>query len=188
MEDLKVQEKTVNGVNIAVVQDTINLASGQPEMAHSTFKITNQWNGGIRSTTTMGDMFAAEQIIPHKTELAIQSDEPEMLSGTDLAPNPVEQLLSALASCVTTSIIAHSAVRGITINALSSEIEGDIDLNGFLDLDSSVPIGYSEIRVKLLIDTDYEDIGEVASLHRFSPVYNTIINATPVRVEASQGA
>jgi uncharacterized OsmC-like protein len=41
-----------------------------------------------------------------------------MLAGSDQAANPVEHLLNALASCLTTSIIAHAAVNGIEIEEL----------------------------------------------------------------------
>ena len=43
----------------------------------------------------------------------------------------VEHLLHALASCVTMRMVAHAAVRGIEIQELESELEGDIDLSGF---------------------------------------------------------
>ena len=77
----------------------------------------------------------------------MDADEPPILAGKDEAANPVEHLLHALASCVTTSIVAHAAVRGIEIEEIEAELEGDIDLNGFLGLDPDVPKGYSAIRV-----------------------------------------
>jgi uncharacterized OsmC-like protein len=55
-------------------------------------------------------------------------------SGEDQAPNPVEHLLNALAGCLTTAMVAHAAVRGIHIEELESEIEGDLDLRGYLGL------------------------------------------------------
>jgi hypothetical protein len=47
-------------------------------------------------------------------------------------------------------MVAHAAVRGIEIQELESEFEGDIDLRGFLGLASDVPKGYTEIRVKFI--------------------------------------
>ena len=38
-----------------------------------------------------------------------------------------QDLLHALAACLTTGMVAHAAVRGIHIEELESEIEGDID-------------------------------------------------------------
>ena len=61
------------------------------------------------------------------TLMATEADDPPNLAGHDEAPNPVEHLLHALASCLTTSMVAHAAVRGIAIEALESELEGDRD-------------------------------------------------------------
>jgi hypothetical protein len=49
-------------------------------------------------------------------------------------------LLHALASRLTTSMAAHAAVRGIEIEELESELEGDIDLR--LSAWRSTPKGY----------------------------------------------
>ena len=42
---------------------------------------------------------------------ATEADEPPIIAGNDEGPNPVEHLLHALASCLTTSMVAHPAVR-----------------------------------------------------------------------------
>ncbi len=173
---------SVNGISIRVLSETISAVEDDRDLGLSRFKIHNKWDGGTRSVTTVGDMFAAKQKISHKGDHEMKSDEPEMLAGTDLAPNPVEQLLSALASCVVTSIIAHASLKGIQINSLSSELEGDIDLNGFLGLDDSVPRGYGEIVMKLDIDSPHEDLEEIRKLSHFSPVFNTITNSADVSV------
>ncbi len=52
----------------------------------------------------------------------------------DIGPNPVEYLLTALLSCLTTTMVYHAALRGIHIEELESEVEGDLDLQGFFGL------------------------------------------------------
>jgi uncharacterized OsmC-like protein len=94
----------------------------------------------------------------------------------------VEHLLNALAGCVTTSMVAHAAVRGIEIQELESELEGDIDLWGFFGL-ADVPKGYTAIRVKFKVKTAEENIEKLKSLAAFSPVYNTLINGTKVDIQ-----
>ena len=113
----------------------------------------------------------------------LHADEPPILAGGDEAANPVEQLLNALASCVTTSIVAHAAVRGIEIEALESELEGDIDLRGFFGIDPDVPRGYTEIRLKYKVKTAPENLEELKSLAEMSPVYNTLTQGTRVDIE-----
>ncbi len=172
----------VNGISINVLSETVSAVEADRGLGLSRFKIHNTWDGGTRSTTTVGDMYAAKQTIAHNGDHQMKSDEPEMLSGTDLAPNPVEQLLSALASCVVTSIIAHASLKGIQIDALTSELEGDINLTGFLGVDDTVSRGYNKIVIKLKIDTPHKDLDEIRLLSHYSPVFNTITNSADVSV------
>ena len=101
----------------------------------------------------------------------------------DNGANPVEHLLNALAGCVTTSMVAHAAVLGIHIEELESELEGDIDLNGFLGLDSGVPKGFTDIRVKFKVKTAPENLEKLRQLVTFSPVYNTLIHSPNVDIQ-----
>jgi hypothetical protein len=65
--------------------------------------------------------------------------EPPVLLGANEGANPVEFLLHALAGCVTTTFVLHATARGIAIQELSTQLEGEIDLQGLLGLDDSVP-------------------------------------------------
>jgi uncharacterized OsmC-like protein len=95
----------------------------------------------------------------------------------------VEHLLHALASCLTTSMVAHAAVRGIQIEELESELEGDIDLRGFLGLAPDVPKGYTEIRANFRVKARPEDVPRIRELAAFSPVFNTLTQGARVSVE-----
>ena len=75
--------------------------------------------------------------------------EPPVLLGKNEGANPVEFLLHGLAGCVTTTFILHASARGVTIHELSTELDGDIDLQGLLGLDDSITPGYQEIRIKM---------------------------------------
>jgi len=95
----------------------------------------------------------------------------------------VEHLLNALAACVTTSMVAHAAVRGIHIDELESELEGDIDLRGFLGLSSNVPKGFTEIRVKFKVKADMDNLEHLKRLAAYSPVFNTITQGANVDIQ-----
>jgi uncharacterized OsmC-like protein len=82
-------------------------------------------------------------------------------------------------------MVAHAAVRGIHIEELESELEGDIDLNGFLGLDESVPKGFTDIRVKFRVKSDIENMERLKRLTRFSPVFNTITQGANVNIEVT---
>jgi hypothetical protein len=47
----------------------------------------------------------------------------------------------------------HAAARGIAIDAIESQIDGDIDLRGFLGLTPDVRKGYSALRVHMRVKT-----------------------------------
>lgn len=106
-----------------------------------------------------------------------------MLLGNNEGANPVEFLLHALAGCVTTTTVLHAAARGVRIFSLSTELEGDIDLQGFLALSDAVPVGYEQIRIRMKIEADCSDqeldaLLDFAQAH--SPVCNTICRPVPV--------
>jgi len=73
--------------------------------------------------------------------------------------------------------------RGISAEELESELEGDLDLNGFLGLDPGAPKGYTNIRMKFKVKTDAENLKLLRRLSEFSPVYNTLSHGVNVDVE-----
>lgn len=179
-------EKTlnrINGINLNILKETVNSIQKDPELGRCKFRARNKWLDANHNCSTISGFYGAQQEIPHKQEFELHADEPSILAGEDQGANPVEHLLNALASCVTTSMVAHAAVRGLHIEELESELEGDIDLSGFLGLDPSVPKGYTNIRVKFKVKTDPENLKRLKSLAEFSPVYNTITHGTKVDIE-----
>ena len=173
----------VNGINLNVLNETVSAIQDDPELGSCKFRARNKWIDANHNCSTISGFYGAKQEIAHKQEFELHADEPPILAGEDLGANPVEHLLHALASCVTTSIVAHAAIRGIHIEELESELEGDIDLRGFLGLDPKVPKGYTNIRMKFKVKTDAENFKRLKSLSEFSPVYNTITQGAKVDIE-----
>ena len=58
-----------------------------------------------------------------------------MLCGTDTAANPVELVLQAYGACLSIGYSMNAAVRGIKVRAIRINVEGEIDLPGFLGLE-----------------------------------------------------
>lgn len=79
-------------------------------------------------------------------------------------------------------MVAHAAVLGIQIEELESGLEGDIDPNGFLGLDSDVAKGFTDIRVKFKVKTEPVNLEKLRHLATFSPVYNTLIQSPNVDI------
>jgi len=146
------QTNIINGIDVDALSQTVNAIEADPELGVSRFRVTNKWLAGNHNRSTVKGFYGAKQEIAHKQAFDLDADEPAILAGEDSAPNPVEHLLHALASCVTTAMVAHAAVRGIPLNSVESEVEGDIDLNGYLGLSNEVPRGYTALRVKFKVD------------------------------------
>lgn len=176
--------KLVNGVDVNRLVETIELIKKQPEIARFEFRARNTWVGGTHNRATIKSFYGAGQEDDTRDPLVFEIDEPPVLLGENRGANPVEYLLVALSGCVTTSLVAHAAAKGIEIKAVSSRLEGDIDLRGFLGISESVPVGYQEIRIFFKIDADLSDQQKeelIAMGEKYSPVYNTVTKAVPVK-------
>lgn len=173
----------VNGLDMEVLQETVGAIKDDPEMGKCRFRASNKWVDAGHNCTTVKDFYGAKQEIEHKQTFELHADEPPILAGGDDAANPVEHLLHALASCMTTSMVAHAAVRGIHIEEVESELEGDIDMRGFLGLANDVPKGYTNIRVKFRVKADVDDMDKLKDLAESSPVLNTITHGAKVDIE-----
>ena len=178
---------TVNGVDIGKLRETIEAIKDKPFLADFRFRIENKWQGGGLNQTTVKASYGAGQEFPERDgKFTMQADEPPILLSGDLAANPVEHLLHALAACVTTSLVYHAAARGISLESVESRLEGELDLRGFLGLDPTVLKGYKQITmtVKLTGDLTEAQKQEVIRLGpQFSPVYNSVTNGVPVTVQ-----
>lgn len=174
-----------NGVNVTQLGQTIREIRQQPEIAGFKFRAHNEWEDGGKNQATIDRFYGACQELEHREPFVMDLDEPPVLLGEDRGANPVEFVLAGLSGCMTTSLAYHAASRGLEIEEISSEFEGDIDLRGMLDLDPQVRCGYQEIRVKFKVkgDPDKETIEE---LLRKSPVLDTLANPVRIKIEVEK--
>lgn len=172
----------VNGIDLGVLQETVGAIQADPGLAKCRFRASNKWIGATQNRSTISGFYGAKQELAHKQAFELNADEPPILAGSDEGANPVEHLLHALASCVTTSMVAHAAVKGIHIEELESKLEGDIDLRGFLGLDAHVPKGYTNIRMTFKVKTSADNLRKLDKLAEFSPVFNTLTHGTKVDI------
>jgi len=176
----------VNGVNVDELFGTINAIKKAPVIAKFKFRASNEWMGGGHNRTTIRNFYGTQQEHERKEPFVLDADEPPLLLGRDIGPNPVEYALTALAGCVTSAIVYHAAAKGVVIRSMESRLEGDIDLQGFLGIRDDVPRGYKEIRMFVKIDADAppEKLEEIVQLGpTYSPVFDTITRAVPVKVQ-----
>jgi uncharacterized OsmC-like protein len=178
---------TMNGLDVKQMTATVELLQKQPDMAQFQFRARNRWIDGGENRSTIRDFHGAGGEDTSRSEAwEFVNGEPPVLLGNNEGANPVEYLLHALAGCVTTTLVLHATARGIRIRRLSTVLEGDIDLQGFLNLDPDVPVGYREIRIGMDVEADCSDeqLDElIAFTHEHSPVCNTVCRPVPVVLE-----
>lgn len=180
------KEKFVNGINVDQLFGTIDNIRENPEIARFKFRATNRWAAGTHNQATVKDFFGALKEDTSRDPMVFEIDEPPVLCGMDLGVNPVEFLLVALSGCLTTSMIAHAAARGIETRKVESRYEGNLDVRGFLGMSDDVPVAYQKIGVYFDIDADIpedrkEELVEMA--RKYSPVYNSITRPISVSVQ-----
>lgn len=163
----------INNVNLDAVKALAERIVEDPDSAQTVWRAEVRWNRAFRSEAKIRDFDP------------IPSDEPPALGGDDTAPNPVEQVLGALGNSLVVGYAANAATKGITINDLRIELEGDLDLHAFLGLRPG-NAGYESIRVRTYLDTNASE-DELQELHRTvistSPVGHTLSRALPLEIE-----
>lgn len=178
---------TQNGLNLEQMVQTIGAIEQNPGIAQFEFRASNQWiNGGENRSTIKGFYGACVEDESREVAFEYTNGEPPILLGNNEGANPVEYLLHALAGCVTTTTVLHATARGITIHKLSTQLKGNIDVQGLLAMDDSVPVGYESIQITMQIEADCsdEELDELIGFARdHSPVCNTICKPVPVTVD-----
>lgn len=177
----------LNGLNVQAAVDTIAALKADKSLARFQFRARNTWIDGGENRSTIRDFYGAGQEDTSRSQaFEFTNGEPPVLLGNNEGANPVEFLLHALAGCVTTTFVLHAMARGITIEELSTELRGNIDLQGLLGLDDSVPAGYEQIDIKMKVKANCsnEELDALlAYSQQHSPVCNTVCRPVPVVIQ-----
>ena len=169
----------VNGLDVDNLMKVVGAVKENWEKGKTVWKASTTWKGGFKVETCSRDF-------------TLLADEPEMLCGTNTAANPVEMILQAYGACLTIVYAMNAAVRGITIDDIKIDLEGEIDLPGFLGLEAPEKLnmaklpGFKNITVKVKIKS-LADKKALEELHKHvigtSPVGVTL--ARPVTIQTS---
>lgn len=171
-----------NGVDVEQLGQAVEAITDDSAIGQFQFRAETEWTDSLQCVTTIDDFDQAGERI-HTQEFTIEGDEPEQILGKRTAPNAVELLLAALGSCLSVGYAANAAAMGIDLDELRFELEGDVDLRGFLGISEDVRAGYNTVTCIAYIDADASE-EELAELrHRVettSPLMDTITNAVPL--------
>ena len=182
-------DRTVdNGVNVGALLEARDALTNAPQAAQFKWRAACEWKDGTHSHSTVEGFYGLGQEQARKTSFTFDADHPEVFAATDKGATPVEYVLVGLASCLTAGIASVAQNRNIQLRSVTATIEGDMDLQGILGIDSDVRNGFSGITVKYKIDADAkrEDIEAlVAQSQKRSAVYDIVTNPTNVTVEVT---
>jgi uncharacterized OsmC-like protein len=169
----------INGLDTDSLKNVVDSIQQNWETGRITRSAKIEWKGGFKSEAT-------------SRQFTAQVDMPCGLCGEDTAISPLEMVLQAYGACLTVGYAMHCAARGIKLQELKINIEGEVDLPGFLGLKApehlnmdSLP-GYKFIKVDVKMKAEADD-KTLQEIHRqvvsTAPVGLTITR--PVRVDAT---
>ena len=173
----------INGLDVDALMQVVDAVSQDPSQGMVRFRVTSGWKGQTRSEATVESYTLGGQEIDRRFTMAV--DEPVELLGENTAPNPQEMLMAAFNACIMVGYVAGASVKGITLEKVEIETTGELDLRGFLGIDSAVKPGYDSIQYTVRIKgngtaADFRDIHD--TVLKTSPNYFNI--AQPIRVDA----
>ena len=175
---------TVNGVDVEALGAMIEKVREQPTLGQCRFRAKNTWISGAHNRTAVQGFYAAGgEDQSRERPFVLDSDEPPLLLGQNRGANAVEIALTALAACMTGTLVYYGAAMGIELEEVSAELEGDLDQRGLFDIEETTRNGFQHVRVDYRIKSPEprERILELLGVaQKFSPVYDIMTNPVPV--------
>ncbi|ATJ82415.1 OsmC family protein [Halomonas beimenensis] len=174
-----------NGVNVTALLDAREALSQAPEAARFNWRASCDWIRGTHSRHTIEGFHGLGEPQRHRRRFTFDSDHPEVFASEDQGPTPVEYVLVGLAGCLTAGIAAVAQHRGIQLHSVKASVEGSMDIQGILGMDSEVRNGFDDVRVTFDIDAEAsrEEIAAlVAQSQKRSAVFDLLTNPTQVSV------
>ena len=138
--------------------------------ATTSWRVATTWQGQARSRAEVTGFRIGGEDVPRRFTFDI--DEPYELGGSNRLANPQEHLIAALNACVTVGYVVQCTVRGIILESLAIESEGEIDLRGFLGIDPNVANGYESLRYTVRIKGN-------GTKEQFAEVHDAVMATSP---------
>jgi uncharacterized OsmC-like protein len=167
----------VNGINVDDLFALIDDVKREPAKGKTNWHVITTWQGQTRSRAEIERYEFGGEKVPRRYSIDI--DEPRELGGSNKFANPQEHLIAALNACMTVGYVAQCAVRGITLESLSIETDGDIDLRGFLGIDPAVPPGYEKLSYTVRIKGS-------GTKEQFAEIHKAVMATSPNFYNLSQ--
>lgn len=166
------KKSVINGIDTEAVKDLLGACTDNAANAQTHWHVVSKWKGGTRSDTHVGYYEIGGQRV--EKDFTLRVDEPLELGGTNQYANPQETLLAALNACMIAHYSIAAAMTGVKLEELSIETQGDIDIRGFLGIDSSVKPGYDSLSYRVTMKGD-------GTPEQFRAIHDTVSRLSPNR-------
>lgn len=163
-------ETKINGFDTQGLKTMVDKVAAHETEGIARFQVATRWQGGTRSETSVNAYELGGR--KYSKNFKIVTDEPCELLGENCAPNPQEVLMAGLNACMTVGYVAGCSIRGIELESLEIETEGELNLRGFLGLDENVKPGYDELRYNVRIKGN-------GTPQQFEEIHKTVMATSP---------
>jgi len=177
-------KEKLNGIDTDALKQVMGQISENPSLAKIKFQVTTTWKGTTKSETVVKGYEIGGQKVERKHTFVI--DEPKELLGEDTSANPQEYLMGAMNACILNTYVIAAAMKGIKLEKVEMETDGELDLQGFLGINKDVIPGYKELKYKVRLKGNgtprqYEEIHK--TVMATSPNYYNIATAIKLNTE-----
>jgi uncharacterized OsmC-like protein len=166
----EITKEKLNGIDTDGLKQVIGQISKDPSLGKLKFQVTTTWKGTTKSETVVRGYEIGGQQVKRVHTFVI--DEPKELLGEDTSANPQEYLMGAMNACILNTYVIAAAMKGIRLEKLEMETEGELDLRGFLGIDKKVIPGYKELKYKVRLKGN-------GTREQYEEVHKTVIATSP---------
>ena len=171
----------LNNINVAGLSEYTNEVKESTVEGSASYGIELEWVSGTKMNVKTKNMTLGNHKLIRDFNFTV--DEPNQLLGVNSAPNPAEYLLGGMAACMAVTFMAGATAMNIEIDMLKLEIDGDLDLQGFLGINEDTNPGFPELKFIFNVKgngttAQYNKLIERVQKH--SPNFNTIKNEVSV--------
>jgi uncharacterized OsmC-like protein len=181
----------INGVNPQQLGELLNTLKEHPDASEARFYVKTEWtcqdegeSGGFYVRSSCKDFQLGGQTIQRNNTYAMVFDFPPEFSGEGKGPTVCEACMSSLGACITQTIVAHATARGINIDSVTIDLEGNVDLQGFTGLSTDTRPGAQGFQLNVNIKSSTASKEQISQLYeigkKYSPAFDTLTNGTSV--------
>ena len=166
----EITKEKLNGIDTEALKQVMGQVSRDPSVGKVKFQVTTTWKGTTKSETVVQGYEIGDQKVKRLHRFVI--DEPLELLGEDTSANPQEYLMGAMNACILNTYVIAAAMKGIKLEKVEMETEGELDLRGFLGIDKSVIPGYKELKYKVRLKGN-------GTQEQYEEVHKTVVATSP---------